>query len=109
MCAHTGERMGPPHYKATGQGHVLMNRTRGGDRAVLEDRSIWTLDPSEMARARHWPQWTRIRVQAAGGNAYWLIAEILGQRECVLAVFAGFLSASTAIAQATSDFYEPEL
>ena len=80
-----------------------MNRTRNGDRALLEDRSLWRVDPSEATRARCWPQWAKIRVQEAGSNAYWLIAEVLGQQECVLAVFDGFLSPRAAVKPADAE------
>jgi hypothetical protein len=85
---------------------------------LLEDRSIWKVDPSEMARVRCWPQWARIRVHEAGANAYWLIGEVLGRQECVLALFAGFLHTTSAAAAAapeptapptTNGFTEPDL
>ena len=111
---HRGHRMAAPRYRETGPGHVLLNRSRSGDRAVLEDRSIWKLDPGEGERTRRWPQWTRVRVQPAGGNAYWLIGEVLGSREPVLAVFAGYLARPESAAKSTPPppevrFDEPEL
>ena len=107
--------MTSPRYRAEGSAHVLLNRSRSGDRILLEDRSMWRVDPSETARARHWPQWTRVRVERATGNAHWLIAEVLGQKESVLAVFAGAIPHAVApvvqeaYAPATSDFGEPEI
>ena len=59
---------------------------------MLEDRSIWKLDPGDAPRVRRWPQWTRIRIQPAIGNAYRLTAEVLGHFEPVTAVFAGYLT-----------------
>ena len=86
--------MHPPRYRSAGESHVLLNRSRTGDRIVLEDRSLWRIDPGEAVRARRWPQWTRIEVKPASEHAYWLIAEVLGQRETVLAVHAGSLRSS---------------
>ena len=104
------------HYRAAGSSHVLLNRSRNGDRILLEDRSIWKVDPSEMARASRWPQWTRVRVEEARGNAHWLIAEVLGQRECVLAVYAGAIPHAVTVAPTEArytssavDFGEPEV
>jgi hypothetical protein len=81
--------MNPPRYRAAASGHVLVNRTRNGERVLLEDRSLWRIDPGEAARARRWPQWTRVRVEPAPGHAYWLVADVLGQRERLLAIFVG--------------------
>ena len=83
--------MNPPRYRSAGGRHVLLNRSRSGDRIVLEDRSLWRIDPGGAVRARRWPQWTRIEVKPASERAFWLIAEVLGQRESVLAVHAGVL------------------
>ena len=87
--------MVPPRYPSPGEKHVLLNRSRSGDRVMLEDRSLWRIDPSEVARARRWPQWTKILVKSASEHAYWLTAEVLGQRESVLAVYAGSLPAAS--------------
>ena len=91
----SGVTMNPPRYRSAGGSHVLLNRSRNGDRILLEDRSLWRIDPSEAARARRWPQWTKIHVKSASEHAYWLIAEVLGQRESVLAVYAGSLPAAS--------------
>ena len=85
----SGANMNPPRYRPAGGSHVLLNRSRNGDRILLEDRSLWKVDPSEAARARRWPQWTKIQVKPASEHAYWLIAEVLGQRQSVLAIHAG--------------------
>jgi len=84
--------MNPPRYRSAGGNHVLLNRSRSGDRVVLEDCSLWRIDPGEAMRARRWPQWTRVEVKAASEHAYWLVAEVLGQRETVLAVYGGTLT-----------------
>jgi hypothetical protein len=84
--------MNPPRYRSAGGRHVLLNRSRTGDRILLEDRSVWKVDPGEARRARRWPQWTRVEVKPASEYAYWLIAEVLGQRESVLAVYGGTLA-----------------
>jgi hypothetical protein len=104
------------HYRAAGSSHVLLNRSRNGDRLLLEDRSIWRVDPGEKARASRWPQWTRVRVEEARGNAHLLLAEVLGQRECVLAVYAGALPHAVTVAPPEEgyapspiDFGEPEI
>jgi hypothetical protein len=83
--------MNPPHYRSAGGSHVLLNRSQDGDRILLEDRSLWKIDPSEAGRARRWPQWTKIQVKPASAHAYWLIAEVLGHRQSVLAVYGGAL------------------
>jgi hypothetical protein len=107
--------MASPRYRAERSAHVLLNRSRNGERILLEDGSVWKVDPSETARARRWPQWTRVHVERAGGNAHWLIGEVLGQRQSVLAVFAGALPhavapvVTEAYAPAASDFGEPEI
>lgn len=84
--------MGAARYRSAGASHVMMNRSRNGDRVLLEDRSLWRVDPSEMVRPSRWPQWAKVRVQEAPGTAYWLSAEVLGRKERVLAVFAGYVS-----------------
>ena len=86
--------MVPPRYPSPGEKHVLLNRSRSGDRVMLEDRSLWRIDPGEAVRARRWPQWTGVEVKAASAHAYWLIAEVLGQRETVLAVYGGTVPAA---------------
>jgi hypothetical protein len=83
-----------PRYRSAGGSHVLLNRSRNGDRILLEDRSLWRIDPSEAVRTRRWPQWTKIQVKPASEHAYWLTAEVLGQRQSVLAVHAGSVAAA---------------
>ena len=106
--------MAASRYPANGSGHVLLNRSRSGDRVLLEDRSIWRIDPGERTRTGRWPQWTRVRVEPAGGNGWWLVAEVLGQRERVMAVYLGTLPHADAPGPATvpatppSEFGEPE-
>jgi hypothetical protein len=92
--------MSSARYRSAGAGHVMMNRSRNGDRVLLEDRSLWRVDPSEMARASRWPQWTKVRVQEAPGTAYWLSVEVLGRKERVLAVFAGYVAVTSPSAAA---------
>ena len=57
--------MVPPHHRSAGGRHVLLNRSRTGDRILLEDHSLWRIDPADATRARRWPQWTRIQVKPA--------------------------------------------
>ena len=85
------------HYRSAGPGHYINGLSRAGDKVLLEDRSVWALDPADLPRVRRWTQWSAIEVRDTGGTGYMLVCRCNGREERVLVGFRGFLSESPAM------------
>jgi hypothetical protein len=81
-----------PRYRSSGVGHSIYSLSRSGDRVLLEDGSVWALDPADLPRVRRWTQGAPLEVREAGGGDYLLVARCNGREERVLVGFRGFLA-----------------
>jgi hypothetical protein len=92
--------MAHPRYRSPGPGHYIQSLSRAGDKVLLEDRSVWSLDPSDAVRVRRWTQWAQVAVEEKGAG-YWLVTRCSGHEERVLVGFRGFLAEPASMAMAS--------
>ena len=81
-----------PRYRSSGASHSIHSVSRSGDRVLLEDGSVWALDPADLPRVRRWTPGATVEVREAGSVDYSLVAQYNGREERVLAGFRGFLA-----------------
>jgi hypothetical protein len=81
-----------PRYRSGGTSHSIDSVSRSGDRVLLEDGSVWALDPADLPRVRRWSQGAAVEVREAGDSDHLLVARCNGREERVLVGFRGFLS-----------------
>jgi hypothetical protein len=84
--------MGLSKYKLIGPGHHISSFSKCGGYVMLEDRSVWSLEPTDMARVKRWPQYVPVSIVDSRNGAYFLVAQCQGHEERVLVGFCGHLA-----------------
>jgi hypothetical protein len=79
-------------YRSSGAGQYIDCFSRTGDRVLLEDRSVWALDPADAARVRRWTRFTEVEVRETATHGYVLVARCHDREERVFVGFRGFLA-----------------
>lgn len=79
-------------YKLLGPGHHISSFSKCGGYLMLEDRSVWSLEPSDMARVRRWAQYVPVSIVESRNGTYWLVCPCQGHEERALVGFCGHLA-----------------
>lgn len=57
-----------PRYPSPGPGHFIKENRESGRYLVLEDRSVWEIDPANRYRTREWQELEGVAIRFADGD-----------------------------------------
>ena len=79
-------------YKLIGPGHHISSFSKCGGYVMLEDRSVWSLEPTDMVRVKRWAQYVPVSIVESRNGTYFLVAQCQGHEERALVGFCGHLA-----------------
>jgi 5-keto 4-deoxyuronate isomerase len=79
-------------YRMIGPGHHISSFSKCGGYLMLEDRSVWSAEPADMARVRRWTQYVPVSISEGRNGTYWLVCPCHSHDERVLVGFCGHLA-----------------
>ena len=79
-------------YRLLGPGHHISSFSKCGGFLMLEDRSVWSLEPADMARVKRWTQFVPVSIVESRNGTYWLTCSCQSHEERALVGFCGHLA-----------------
>jgi len=79
-------------YRMIGPGHHISSFSKCGGFLMLEDRSVWSLEPADMARVKRWVQYMPVSIVERRDGTYWLVCRYRSDEERAPVGFCGHLA-----------------
>jgi hypothetical protein len=79
-------------YKLIGPGHHISSFSKCSGYVMLEDRSVWSLDPMDVARVKRWAHCVPVSIVEGRNGMYWLVCKCQSHEERALVGFCGHLA-----------------
>lgn len=79
-------------YRMIGPGHHISSFSKCGGYLMLEDRSVWSLDPMDVRRVKRWAQYVPVSIVESRNGMYWLVCQCQSHEERALVGFCGHLA-----------------